>query len=107
MEEHVIFGDFFDLDDQSHARVYRPITDQNKIRQTLEEFYMRMNFGNTKVRSWLIVIILYLVTFVNVLSANGPKWFYIFYFFFQISCFQLYGKNANHKLMLLFKDLIG
>ncbi|KAL4237693.1 Dynein heavy chain 14 [Mactra antiquata] len=48
IEEHVIFGDFFDIDDQSHGRVYRPITDQNKIRQTLEEFYMRMNFGNTK-----------------------------------------------------------
>ncbi|WAR20146.1 DYH6-like protein, partial [Mya arenaria] len=47
-EEHMIFGDFFDLDDTSHGRVYRPITDQNKIRQTLEEFYMRMNFGNTK-----------------------------------------------------------
>lgn len=49
MEEHMIFGDFFDLDNQSHGRIYRPITDQNKIRQTLEEFYMRMNFGNTKV----------------------------------------------------------
>ncbi|XP_053375273.1 dynein axonemal heavy chain 6-like isoform X4 [Mercenaria mercenaria] len=49
IEEHVIFGDFFDVDDQSHARIYRPIVDQNKIRQTLEEFYMRMNFGNTKL----------------------------------------------------------
>ena len=48
----MIFGDFFDIDDQSHARVYRPITDKNKIRQTLEEFYMRMNFGNTKVQDF-------------------------------------------------------
>ncbi|KAH3851244.1 hypothetical protein DPMN_093724, partial [Dreissena polymorpha] len=48
MDEHMIFGDFFDIDDQSQGRVYRPITDQNKIRQVLEEFYMRMNFGNTK-----------------------------------------------------------
>lgn len=61
MEEHIIFGDFFDLDDQSHGRVYRPITDQNKIRQTLEEFYMRMNFGNTKVWQFF-TLLLYLIS---------------------------------------------
>ena len=49
ISEHVIFGDFFDLDNQTSVRVYRPITDQTKLTQTLEEFYMRMNFGNTKV----------------------------------------------------------
>jgi len=59
MEEHTIFGDFFDLDDQSHGRIYRPITDQNKIRQTLEEFYMRMNFGNTKVHIIPLIYIHY------------------------------------------------
>ena len=45
----MMFGDFFDLENQSSARVYRPMTDRTKLRQTLEEFYMRMNFGNTKV----------------------------------------------------------
>lgn len=48
MEEHIIFGDFIDVNNSAQARTYRPITDQNKLRQSLEEYYMRMNFGNTK-----------------------------------------------------------
>ncbi|KAK3576323.1 hypothetical protein CHS0354_039732 [Potamilus streckersoni] len=48
MDEQVIFGDFFDLENEKASRVYRPMTDKRKLAQTLEEFYMRMNFGNTK-----------------------------------------------------------
>lgn len=49
MKEQILFGDFFDVGDKSTSRVYRPISDRKKLRQVLEEYYMRMSFGNTKV----------------------------------------------------------
>ncbi|CAC5424056.1 DNAH [Mytilus coruscus] len=48
MSEQILFGDFFDVGDKASARVYRPISDRKKLRQVLEEYYMRMSFGNTK-----------------------------------------------------------
>lgn len=49
MSEQILFGDFFDVGDKSTSRVYRAISDRKKLCQVLEEYYMRMSFGNTKV----------------------------------------------------------
>ncbi|XP_069117336.1 dynein axonemal heavy chain 6-like isoform X3 [Argopecten irradians] len=46
MNEQVLFGDFFEMEATHH--VYRPMSDRNKLAQVLEEYYMRMNYGNTK-----------------------------------------------------------
>jgi len=51
MNEQVLFGDFFEM--EGHTRVYRPMSDRTKLAQVLEEFYMRMNYGNTKVTNLL------------------------------------------------------
>ena len=57
MKEPVIFGDFVDMPgDSSQSRVYKPITDMKKLAQSLEEYYMRQNIGNTQV-SWLITLL--------------------------------------------------
>ncbi|KAL5008122.1 hypothetical protein ScPMuIL_013703 [Solemya velum] len=47
MNEEVLFGDFFELD-ESNVRVYRPVSDRTKLTRVLEEYYMRMNYGNTQ-----------------------------------------------------------
>lgn len=60
MKEQVLFGDFFELQESKTARVYHPMSDRNKLSQILEEYYLRMNYGNTKVNKtknhWEIVI---------------------------------------------------
>lgn len=48
MNEEVLFGDFFEMDDPT-VRVYRPVSDRKKLARVLEEYYMRMNYGNTQV----------------------------------------------------------
>ncbi|OWF46435.1 Dynein heavy chain 6, axonemal [Mizuhopecten yessoensis] len=46
MNKQVLFGDFFEMEATLH--VYRPMSDRTKLAQVLEEYYMRMNYGNTK-----------------------------------------------------------
>lgn len=48
MKEQVLFGDFFELQESKTARVYHPMSDRKKLSQILEEYYLRMNYGNTK-----------------------------------------------------------
>ncbi|XP_074663059.1 dynein axonemal heavy chain 6-like [Tubulanus polymorphus] len=48
MNEPVEFGDFMDENETGSVRIYRPITDQRKLAQTMEEIYMRQNTGNTQ-----------------------------------------------------------
>lgn len=48
MAESVLFGDFFDsADPGSQNRIYRPLSDENKLVRVLEEYHMRMNIGDT------------------------------------------------------------
>ncbi|XP_035825271.1 dynein heavy chain 6, axonemal [Aplysia californica] len=49
VEESVVFGDFFDMNDHSNQqRVYRPLADQSKLVRVLEEYNMRMSAGEQK-----------------------------------------------------------
>lgn len=52
MNEQVLFGDFFELQESKTARVYHPMSDRVKLSQILEEYYLRMNYGNTKVKTF-------------------------------------------------------
>ncbi|KAK3092231.1 hypothetical protein FSP39_000084 [Pinctada imbricata] len=49
MKEQVLFGDFFEVQQQKgSASVYHAMSDRKKLATVLEEYYMRMNYGNTK-----------------------------------------------------------
>jgi dynein heavy chain len=49
MNEPVVFCDFLDSGSSSQmSRVYRPISDNSKLAQIMEELYMRQNAGNTQ-----------------------------------------------------------
>ena len=54
MSDPVLFADFLDLETTMSRRIYRPVTDPTKLRQTLEEFHMRLNVNNTAVSDSLI-----------------------------------------------------
>ncbi|CAG5136729.1 unnamed protein product, partial [Candidula unifasciata] len=46
MKESILFGDFFDSTDHTSVqRIYRPLSDPNKLERVLEEYHMRMNMG--------------------------------------------------------------
>lgn len=45
MNEAVLFGDFFEMDDATEQRIYRPMMDQTKLTRVLEDSYMRYNYG--------------------------------------------------------------
>ncbi|KAL8598268.1 hypothetical protein ACOMHN_035218 [Nucella lapillus] len=45
MEEGILFGDFFDMEETSAQRIYRSMTDQAKLTRVLEDYYMRYNYG--------------------------------------------------------------
>ena len=46
MDEVVLFGDFFDMNEHgSQHRIYRPLSDQSKLVRVLEEYNMRLNMG--------------------------------------------------------------
>ena len=51
MGEGVLFGDFFEMDETSEQRIYRPMFDRSKLTRVLEDYYMRYNFGE-KVNVW-------------------------------------------------------
>ena len=52
MEEPVLFGDFFGVNEGHAGRVYKPISDLNKLAQIMEEFRMRQTMGGgEQVRS--------------------------------------------------------
>ncbi|XP_050405705.2 dynein axonemal heavy chain 6, partial [Patella vulgata] len=44
--EQVLFGDFFEIDTTN--RTYQPLADRSKLGTVLEDYYMRLNFGNSK-----------------------------------------------------------
>ncbi|XP_064622088.1 dynein axonemal heavy chain 6-like isoform X2 [Lineus longissimus] len=48
LNEPVVFCDFLDSGGSTRARVYRPISDNSKLAQIMEELYMRQNAGNTQ-----------------------------------------------------------
>ncbi|ESO83512.1 hypothetical protein LOTGIDRAFT_133247 [Lottia gigantea] len=45
--EQVLFGDFFEIDETAN-RIYQPLADRSKLGNVLEDYYMRLNFGNSK-----------------------------------------------------------
>ena len=45
MGEGILFGDFFDMEERSTERIYRPMIDQAKLTRVLEDYYMRYNYG--------------------------------------------------------------
>ncbi|XP_070181014.1 dynein axonemal heavy chain 6-like [Littorina saxatilis] len=45
ISEGILFGDFFDMEETSAQRIYRPMIDQTKLTRVLEDYYMRYNFG--------------------------------------------------------------
>ena len=46
----ILFGDFMEDDStQSNERLYKPITDRDKLISVLEEFYMKQQLGNSQV----------------------------------------------------------
>ena len=49
MNDSVLFGDFFDIDEEVNRHIYRPISDYGKLSRVLEELHMRMHFGNIEV----------------------------------------------------------
>ncbi|XP_041352994.1 dynein heavy chain 6, axonemal-like isoform X2 [Gigantopelta aegis] len=46
MNNSVLFGDFFDIDEEVNRHIYRPISDYAKLSRVLEELHIRMHFGN-------------------------------------------------------------
>lgn len=47
--EPFLFGDFLDLNVPSAERVYRPISDYEKLAHILEEYIVRVNYGGGQV----------------------------------------------------------
>lgn len=53
--EPFLFGDFLDLNVPSGERVYRPISDYDKLAHILEEYIVRVNYGGGQVHISTIV----------------------------------------------------
>ncbi|KAK7488391.1 hypothetical protein BaRGS_00020365, partial [Batillaria attramentaria] len=45
MEDGVLFGDFFEMQERAEERIYRPLTDHARLTRVLEDYYMRYNYG--------------------------------------------------------------
>lgn len=45
MEDGVLFGDFFEMEETAAQRIYRPMLDRTKLTRLLEDYHMRFNFG--------------------------------------------------------------
>jgi hypothetical protein len=45
MEDGVLFGDFFEMEETSEQRIYRPMSDRARLTRVLEVYYMRFSFG--------------------------------------------------------------
>ena len=58
MKDSVLFGDFFDTSEHNNdRRVYRPLSNQNKLVSILEEYNMKLNLGEkvSLVRNCLFI----------------------------------------------------
>ena len=73
MSDPVLFADFLDLETTLTRRIYRPVTDPTKLRQTLEEFHMRLNVSNTAVSVSLIHPLLSVCHYSKVILYNNKE----------------------------------
>ncbi|XP_077989551.1 dynein axonemal heavy chain 6-like [Glandiceps talaboti] len=53
-DEPIMFGDFINMNAPASARSYTLITDQKKLASALEEYQIRLNYGNTQSSKQLV-----------------------------------------------------